>query len=383
MTAVRIAQVTPQPGELGTGEFQTMGFLVVLADDAGRRAVPVWLWGEPGVDDLAELIGQAEARADEIVAAAPPQRLTAQLLDAVGGAVTGVDIEPAGLNAGGIDTGETGADETGTGGLDPDNDVARVTVRGTGGTSHVSAGLSTGLALAAATGAPVRIADDLMNRVAEPVTGDDLISPFLGRVPLAARAGAGHGPPGWLLGILPGQRPRFEPRNLDFAAGLDRWDLDTGAFAAPDRKEPDRGEAAAAGYAATTDGPSAVLSATVSRPPGSASLVQAIYADDYRGTTAVFRGDIRTAPGTVQCGLRLEIFRHRWRSGRGREDHGATVAGLTDWTTQQIVVPVPADADLIRFGVTLTGPGQVTLRHPDLRRIDPGHADPGGAPGAS
>ena len=45
MTTVRIAHAEPRPGKLSTGGFDTRGFLVVLADDAGHRAVPVWLQG--------------------------------------------------------------------------------------------------------------------------------------------------------------------------------------------------------------------------------------------------------------------------------------------------------------------------------------------------
>ena len=48
MTTVRIAHAEPRPGKLENGGFQTRGHLVVLADDAGHRAVPVWLRGEPG-----------------------------------------------------------------------------------------------------------------------------------------------------------------------------------------------------------------------------------------------------------------------------------------------------------------------------------------------
>jgi hypothetical protein len=64
MTIVRIAHAEPRPGKLEHGGFQTLGWLVVLADDAGHRAVPVWLRGEPGGDDLAELI-EVAARPDE------------------------------------------------------------------------------------------------------------------------------------------------------------------------------------------------------------------------------------------------------------------------------------------------------------------------------
>ena len=51
MTIVRIAHVEPRPGRLADGGFRPVGRLVVLADDAGRRAVPIWL-REPRQDDL-------------------------------------------------------------------------------------------------------------------------------------------------------------------------------------------------------------------------------------------------------------------------------------------------------------------------------------------
>ena len=129
----------------------------------------------------------------------------------------------------------------------------------------------------------------------------------------AARPLPGRGLPGWPLATLPGRRPRYEPRNLDFADGLDRWDLDSGPGPDPDRPGAADGEP---DYAAAAEGPSAVLSSAVPRPAGSAALVQAIYADDYRGATVTFSGEIRADPLTGQAGLRLEILRHWWRLGR-------------------------------------------------------------------
>jgi hypothetical protein len=43
MTTVRIAHAEPRPGNLGDGRTVVHGFLVVLADDAGHRALPLWL----------------------------------------------------------------------------------------------------------------------------------------------------------------------------------------------------------------------------------------------------------------------------------------------------------------------------------------------------
>ncbi len=345
MTTVRIAHAEPRPGKLSNGEFQTRGHLVVLADDAGHRAVPIWLRGEPGEEDLARLVELAAQPAEEIITADAPEELTARLLRAAGVSVTGVDIQVT----------EADADK-----LRPQAAVTQVGLSGPAGNRRVTASLGLGLAMAAAAGAPVWLADEVVNRVAVPVAGDDMLGPVLDRVPPVAQV-----PLVWPLAAVPGKRLRFEPRNLDFADGLDRWDLDPGSRRTADPSRPPA-------YSAAADGQSAVLSSAVPQPAGSAALVQAIFADDYRGGTVVFRGEIRTGHGTEQAGLRLEILRHWWRTGRAREDHGVTVAGgHPNWTGHEITAMVPEDADIIRFGIMLTGTGSVALRNPELRAAEP------------
>ena len=138
--------------------------------------------------------------------------------------------------------------------LSPEVTVARIGLAGPAGTRQVTADLGLGLALAAAAGVPVRLSDPVMDRLAVPVPGDDLLTPFLDRVP----PGAGPARPraaGLADGRAAGRRPRYEPRNLDFAAGLDYWDLDAGPRS---DTEPDHETAAEAG--------SAVLSSSVPRP---------------------------------------------------------------------------------------------------------------------
>jgi hypothetical protein len=210
VTTVRIAHAEPRPGRLANSEFQTRGHLVVLADDVGHRAVPIWMRGDPGASDLAYLL---ERPPDQVITDGVPAELTTRLVGAARAQVTGVDI----------DVTEAGAAE-----LSPEVTVARIGLAGPAGTRQVTADLGLGLALAAAAGAPVRLADAVMDRLAVPVPGDDLLTPFLDRVAPVARARPGHGLPGWPMAMLPGRRPRYEPRNLDFAAGLDRWDLDAG-----------------------------------------------------------------------------------------------------------------------------------------------------------
>jgi hypothetical protein len=334
------------PGRLSNGEFQTRGYLVVLADDAGHRAVPIWLRGEPGEDDLSQLVELAGRPGGEIIAADVPEELTARLLHAADASVAGVDID---VTAADIDE------------LSPQVTVARVGLRGSTGTRQVTASLGLGLTMAVASDAPVRVPDAVMDRLAVPVTGEDLLTPLLDHVPPYARALPGHGPAGWPMGTLPGKRPRFEPRNLDFADGLDRWDLDSSRGLATATSQQKA-------YSAAADGQSAVLSSAVARPAGSAALIQTIFADDYRGAIVVFRGEIRTESLTGQAGLRLEILSHWWRTGRASEDYDVPVLGDRAWTRHEISAPIPEDADLIRFGVTLAGPGHVALRNPGLRR---------------
>ena len=326
---------------------------MVLADDTGHRAVPIWM---RDAGDLADLL---ERPADQVIADGVPAELATRLLGAARARVTGVDIEVT----------DAGAAE-----LSPEVTVARIGLADPAGTRQVTADLGLGLALAAAAGAPVRLADAVLDRMAVPVPGDDLLTPFLDRVPPGARTQPGRGLPGWPLATLPVRRPRYEPRNLDFADGLDRWDLDCGSGPGPGRPGAAEREP---GYAAAAEGPAAVLSSTGPRPAGSAALVQAIYADDYRGATVTFSGEVRVEPPAGQAGLRLEILRQWWRLGRGRENHDLTIAGRRRaWTGYQITARIPADADLIRFGVALTGPGRIALRNPDLHIAGPDAGTP-------
>jgi hypothetical protein len=336
MATVRVAHAEPLPGKLPNGEFLTGGHLVVLADDAGHRAVPIWLRGgiEPGVDDLARLVELRDRPPEEAVSIAIPEELTTRLLGVAGASVTGVDIDVILPDA---DT------------LGPEVTVARVELTGRFGTRHVAAGLGVGLAIAVTAGASIRVPDAVMDRLGAPVAGDDLLTPFLDRVPPAVRERP-----------LPGQRPRYEPRNMDFADGLDRWNLavDLGRW---NLEVPE-------GYVAGIEGQSATLSSAASRPAGSALLLQEIYAEDYRGGAVTFSGEIRTDHRTEQAGLRLLVIRHEPRGEPTREDRGVTVCGRTEWTRHEISALVPGDANMILFGIELTGPGLVALRNPALRK---------------
>jgi hypothetical protein len=174
MATVRVAHAEPLPGKLPNGDLLTHGHLVVLADDAGHRAVPIWLRGgtEPGTDDLARLVELRDRPPEEVVTAAVAEELTIRLLEVAGARVTGVDLDVTVPDAGP---------------LDPELTVARVELTGSTGIRHVTASFGLGLAIAVTARAPIRVADAVMSRLGVPVAGDDLLTPFLDRVPAADR----------------------------------------------------------------------------------------------------------------------------------------------------------------------------------------------------
>jgi hypothetical protein len=340
MTTVRIAHIEPRPDKVPCGRKNGGGWLIILADDQGHRALPLWLAGAPGsLQELAD-------RARDIVTPGTPEELAARLLGAVGASVTGVAVGLAAADAAELTEHAV---------------TTRIELDGPAGARQVPARLGVGLALAAAAGAPVQVADSVMDRLAVPAAGDDLLSPFLDLAPPASlqQPGGRAQMPGAELASLPARRPRFEPRNLAFADGLDRWDLD-GSFLREDGG-PTRQD-----YAAAADSGSAVLRSAVPDPRWSAALVQTIFADDYQGAAVVFRAEIRAEDVTDQAGLRLEIIRRgNWSV---REDHSITVAGSNDWTGHEVRAVIPEDASAIRFGIGLTGTGLVALRGPELTR---------------
>lgn len=233
--------------------------------------------------------------------------------------------------------------------------AARIGVAGPGGTRPVTASLADGLTFAVITGAPLAVDDSVMDRLAKPVTGPDLLSQFRSQETPPRSLGR-----------------RFEPRNMAFTDGLDRWELG-GTFLR---------QGTGFDYSATAQDGRAILAAAGPEPAGFAFLAQDIDADDYRGRTVTFRGELRTAQADGRAGLAL-----RARSpGRSRStpraaspdpwedpaNHIAFATGTGAWTRYEVTAQIPADANLIRFGVFLDGGGQVELRHLELAPHPPG-----------
>ena len=114
------------------------------------------------------------------------------------------------------------------------------------------------------------------------------------------------------------------------------------------------------------------------RPEGFAWLAQEIFADDYRGTAVTFRGQFRTPDATGRAGLFLRVMKPRDLRGpftaqaalADPANHIVTLEAPGDWTTHQVIAPIPDDANTVAFGLFLAGPGQIELRNPELTRVD-------------
>ena len=229
--------------------------------------------------------------------------------------------------------------------LGPEVTVARIELATPAGPEHVTARLNDGLAMAITAGAPIRVAAVVMDRLSVP----------------AATTQDGPMPKQTARDLSADLRPRYEPRNLTFAVGLDYWALG-GSFTENTLQSHWED------YRTTADHGSAVLSAAVSQPEGFAWLAQEIFADDYRGTTVTFRGQCRTPGTTGRTGLFLRVMKqptgHGPFTAQGAltdpSNHIVTIANDADWGTHEVTAPIPDDADTVAFGVFLAGPARST-----------------------
>jgi hypothetical protein len=331
MTAVRIAHAHPWPGRTPGGNMSIARVIVVLADDAGHRALPIRLPGRDGrfwrllaaPDDLPE-------RPEEEDPEEPVEEMTGQLLQAAGITVTGVHVFELG----------------------PEVTVARIEL---GTARQVTTRLADGLALAVITGAPLTVADTMLDRLAERVDGEDLLGPFLNQLPA-------H--------VASPRHRRYQPRNLTFTEGLDMWQLG-GSFRRGMVGSHDRD------YSCAIEDQRAILAAAVPAPYGFAFLSQDIFADDYRGQTVTFRGELHSTDVADRAGLLLHVSRGplgprpaevdpRYDPRLDPRNNFAAISGSIDWTRHEVTAQVPGDAAIVSFGVFLTGPGQIELRDAEL-----------------
>ncbi len=326
MTTVRIARAERRI-PLGPVPDRFPTHVIVLADDAGGRDLPIWLLGRDS--HRFESLFEPSDTPAEPTRTGPghsADELTDRLLNAAGTRVTEVDIDELG----------------------PEVTVARIKLAGPTGARTVMARLPDGLAVAITAGAPIRVADAVMSRLAVPMS--------TGMPEQTARS----------LSAEP--HPRYEPRNLSFADGLDRWFLG-GSFM------ENTVESHWQDYACAAQDGTGVLSSAAPQLSGFAFLGQEIYADDYRGAVIVFGGQVHTEDAAGRAGLFLRVVRSPGICGpltadaalADPDDH-VVMASPGDWTGGRVTALIPDDANTIVFGMFLAGPGRIALRDADLTR---------------
>jgi RNA polymerase sigma factor (sigma-70 family) len=351
MTVVRVARVERRipPGPI-PDRYHTHVVVLTDAGSAGDRELPIWVAGPDGLriarlfdrrngtsgaggtSGVGRTSGVGGAKATSV------EELTGRLLQAAGARVTSVDIDELG----------------------PGVSVARIGLTGPDGSGTVTARLADGLGIAIAAGTPIRVADAVLDRLAVPAapnaTPDSAPGAVVGTPEQAAPQPS---PP----------RPRYAPRNLDFAAGLTGWLVD-GSFRqyAEDHWRD---------YAAAADHGTAALQAATLAPAGFAVLAQPMWADDYRGSVVRLRARLRRGADAGPAGLfvRVEVpgpepsLSHPLSLDEELADAGtsSSAAAVTpDWVWHEVTARIPDDCRLILFGVYLAGRGRIELRELEL-----------------
>ena len=345
MTPVRIARVERRTRPTPRMPVRSPTHVVVLADDAGRRELEIWLLQRDGhqIERLSERAASGPAGEGELARSA--FELGGQLLRLAGVSVTGVGIDELG----------------------PDVTAARIELTGPAGTRHVTARLPEGLAVALATGAPLRVAAPVMDRLAVPARRDSRPAPDTPARPASGAAPTGPSRP----------RPRYQPRNLSFADGMDHW-LFAGNFI------EHASQSHWHDFTCTIEGGAAVISSAVPDPAGFAVLGQEVLAEDYRDATITFRGEFRADAPPGRAGLFLRASEGHAVRGSMVEadlladpDNNVTpVASTAAWTPYEVTTRVEDDLDAFVFGIFLAAPGRLELRHAELRSPGPGGRGP-------
>jgi hypothetical protein len=128
----------------------------------------------------------------------------------------------------------------------------------------------------------------------------------------------------------------------------------------------------------------------VPEPHGFAFFNQEIFADDYRGQTVTFSGELRSTDVADHAGLALRVSSEGQRirpqpaapdpgydPRRDPHNHFAAVSGSNDWTRREVTAQIPGDTAIVSFGVFLTGHGQIELRNAELERYPASQQHPG------
>ena len=104
----------------------------------------------------------------------------------------------------------------------------------------------------------------------------------------------------------------------------------------------------------------------------SATVMQTIRADRYRGQRVRLAGYLRSADVTLWAGFWMRVDAATRQGVAFDNMNTRPVKGTTPWTRYEVVLDVPEDAVQVAFGILLAGEGQVWADNLSLTRVDSG-----------
>jgi hypothetical protein len=116
--------------------------------------------------------------------------------------------------------------------------------------------------------------------------------------------------------------------------------------------------------------PSAYIQSVVPTPKQFIALNQMFSAINYRGKRVRLKGRIKTKDVAKWSGFWLRADNEENKTVAFDNMQRRGISGTTDWTTAEIVLDVPSDAEKLFFGLILDGSGKTWMRELTFEIVD-------------
>ena len=124
---------------------------------------------------------------------------------------------------------------------------------------------------------------------------------------------------------------------------------------------------------AITYGDKACATIKANESPGASfgTLMQSIAATNYRNTRLRLSGVVKATGVDEWAGLWMRVDGPQQQGLAFDNMQGRRITGTCDWAGHAVVLDVAAEAEVIAFGILLSGPGQVWLADVQLETVGP------------
>lgn len=211
------------------------------------------------------------------------------------------------------------------------------------------------LALAAYSGIPVFVKDEVLKREGIDVQGEPGKPGKLTQAELDTIMNKVHRTQSvsGLTQSLAYETPK-QPYNLDFSEGITGWNV-TGSH-------PQNYECGIEYEADLHATRSVYLKAKISDPLGFGTVMQLFAADIYRGKRLRYSASVKAEVITQWAGLWMRIDGSTAQSTPGFDNmQHRPIQGTRDWARYEVILDVPDESKYVAFGMLLAGNGQARL----------------------